>query len=97
MWKPKHVLKLLMRSAIMANNEGKVQEMPAATARRTRGAGATKAKSTVRSFTFDRETPNKVRMNEDSDTPIVGVLYLTKVAYGHLGSPTNIKMTLEVV
>lgn len=71
--------------------------MPAATARRTRGAGATKAKSTVRSFTYDRDTPNKSRYNEDSDSPIVGVLYLTQAARGAMGNPTNLKMTIEVV
>lgn len=74
--------------------------MPTGTAtpaRRTRGTGKTAANSTVRTFTFDRETRNKVRLNEDSDNPIVGVLYLTKAAYTVMGSPNNMKMTLEVV
>jgi hypothetical protein len=48
-------------------------------------------------FTYERDTKNKVRFTEDGDEPVIGTLYMTKQAYKSLGEPNSIVVKIEAV
>lgn len=55
------------------------------------------AKSIKVTFEYEKDTPNKVRFDEqraDGAKPIIGKLYLSKEQHEELGKPEKVAITL---
>lgn len=53
------------------------------------------AKDLKVTFTYDRDTRNKVRFKEDGSGNMVGALYLQKEAHEKIGKPTKVTVTIS--
>jgi len=56
---------------------------------------AGKAKTVVAKFKKERETKNKVRYEEEGDSPVIDKLYVSKTSVKELGDPEELTVTIE--
>ena len=46
-------------------------------------------------FAKERVTKNTIRFIEDSETPVVGTIYIQKTALAKLGNPDHLSVTID--